>query len=138
MKVKLKEIPGEGLTLIESFDPAVLDLQTPGVEFIAPIQVTAVFYKERSTVWVKVAARGSLRLVCGRCLTDYTHGYAGRFDLSYEVEGRLALDVTDDIRQEILLDYPVRFLCKESCLGLCPQCGKNLNEGSCTHAITEA
>jgi uncharacterized protein len=30
-----------------------------------------------------------------------------------------------------VLELPIRFLCTEDCLGLCPKCGKNLNEGAC-------
>ena len=34
-------------------------------------------------------------------------------------------------REEIILGYPVKFLCKIDCLGLCPKCGQNLNEKKC-------
>ena len=35
------------------------------------------------------------------------------------------------LEEEIMLEMPSRTLCREDCLGLCPKCGKNLNEGSC-------
>ena len=41
------------------------------------------------------------------------------------------LDLTDEIREEIELTFPVRHLCKPDGLGLCPKCGKDLNEGEC-------
>ena len=34
--------------------------------------------------------------------------------------------------QDVLLELPGKVLCSEDCKGLCCQCGKNLNEGSCT------
>lgn len=42
-----------------------------------------------------------------------------------------ALDLFSLVRDDILLELPVRHLCSENCLGLCPQCGQNLNEGRC-------
>jgi uncharacterized protein len=30
-----------------------------------------------------------------------------------------------------ILDMDTKFLCREDCAGLCPQCGKNLNDGPC-------
>ena len=42
------------------------------------------------------------------------------------------VDITSDIREELLLTMPSRFLCSEECKGLCPGCGANLNDGKCT------
>ena len=41
------------------------------------------------------------------------------------------LDLLIPVEEEIMLEMPSRTLCKEDCLGLCPKCGKNLNEGPC-------
>jgi uncharacterized protein len=44
------------------------------------------------------------------------------------------LDLTDLIRQDIVVEQPLRPLCQPECAGLCPQCGENLNEVQCTCA----
>lgn len=41
------------------------------------------------------------------------------------------VDITQSVRDQILLAAPLVCLCKRDCLGLCPECGKNLNEGPC-------
>lgn len=41
------------------------------------------------------------------------------------------LDTDALLRDDILLELPSKFLCKDSCKGLCPKCGKNLNVGRC-------
>ena len=41
------------------------------------------------------------------------------------------LDLTELVRQQILVSLPLRPLCRADCKGLCPECGKNLNEGPC-------
>jgi uncharacterized protein len=83
-----------------------------------------------------VLVRGSLsatvETVCDRC--------AENFELKLETDevchtyknvyGQL-LDLTDDIREDILLTFPQVSLCSEDCLGLCVICGHNLNQGPC-------
>jgi uncharacterized protein len=44
------------------------------------------------------------------------------------------LDLTDLIRQDIVIEQPLRPLCRPECAGLCPQCGENLNDVQCTCA----
>lgn len=41
------------------------------------------------------------------------------------------LSLDELARADILLELPSKFLCREDCRGLCPMCGKNLNEGLC-------
>lgn len=41
------------------------------------------------------------------------------------------LDLTEVLRQDVLLELPVHVLCNVNCKGLCPNCGQNLNEGAC-------
>lgn len=41
------------------------------------------------------------------------------------------IDLTGALREQILLSIPPSPLCGEECKGLCPKCGKDLNEGEC-------
>jgi DUF177 domain-containing protein len=41
------------------------------------------------------------------------------------------IDLTPAVREQILLQIPASPLCREDCLGLCPKCGSDLNEGEC-------
>jgi uncharacterized protein len=41
------------------------------------------------------------------------------------------VDLTEIIREQILLNLPEQVLCKEDCKGLCPQCGANRNLIDC-------
>jgi uncharacterized protein len=134
MKVRLSDISEEGLTVTEALDPAKTGLDAPDLIFTAPVGVTAAFQKQQETVWVEVGVEGDTQRTCARCLESFGRPYDSRFHLDYSVDGKLELDITDDVRQEILLSYPVRFLCRDDCRGLCPQCGTNLNERICTHA----
>ncbi len=136
MKVKISEILEEGLTVAERLDPVEMKLDTPDLRFVDRLDVSARFQKQRETVWVQVGVMGEQKQVCGRCLGLYDRHYEQEFQLGYDVKEKFVLDVTDDIRQEIFLSYPVKFLCREDCRGLCPVCGENLNERSCVHGAS--
>ena len=41
------------------------------------------------------------------------------------------LDMDEQLRAQLEMEFPVRFLCRDDCKGLCQRCGKNLNEGKC-------
>ncbi len=41
------------------------------------------------------------------------------------------LNVDELINNELLLNWPMKILCKEDCKGICKVCGKNLNDGAC-------
>lgn len=47
------------------------------------------------------------------------------------------LDLDELLREDILLELPTKFLCREDCRGLCPVCGKNWNEGPCGCGASE-
>jgi len=51
-------------------------------------------------------------------------------DDQYQYQGN-QLELAPMLREHVILSAPMQPLCGDDCLGLCPQCGKNLNEGSC-------
>ena len=70
---------------------------------------------------------------CGRCLApvekEISAEKIGLFiDLSQAAE---EIDISEDIRSELLLELPMILLCREDCKGLCPECGADLNSGEC-------
>ncbi|NGZ02321.1 MAG: hypothetical protein CV090_04625 [Nitrospira sp. WS238] len=46
------------------------------------------------------------------------------------------LELAPMLREQLILTSPMHPLCSDTCLGLCPRCGKNLNEGPC-HCAAE-
>ncbi len=41
------------------------------------------------------------------------------------------LPLDELVEEDLLLSQPLKVLCKEDCRGLCPQCGTDLNQGTC-------
>jgi uncharacterized protein len=52
-------------------------------------------------------------------------------DRALWIDEHHVLDLTEVVRQDALLAAPLNAVCREDCRGLCPTCGKNLNEGPC-------
>ena len=44
------------------------------------------------------------------------------------------LDMDEQLTEQLELEFPSRFLCKDDCLGICPKCGVNLNDKKCNCA----
>jgi len=95
------------------------------------------------TVSIDAIATATVISRCARCLEEV------RLDITAEMNAEFArqpdpenpdlycfeastLELTDAIRDALVLELPMRFICKEDCKGLCSKCGTNLNTGSCT------
>ena len=99
----------------------------------------------------KLKITGSVRLTaaipCDRCLEEVSTPLelviSKEVDMKQTAEGRIAdldetdfidgysLDVDKLVYGEILVNWPMKTLCREDCKGLCPVCGKDLNKGDC-------
>ncbi len=44
----------------------------------------------------------------------------------------MQLDLEELVFSELVLSLPMKHLCREDCLGVCPTCGANLNDGACS------
>ena len=104
-------------------------------------------------VYLKGYINTELTLECSRCLDQFVHPVVSRLiahfvphshdstltrekelhasDIDTEVYKGKRIDLTQCIRDRILLMVPVICLCVCDCKGICPQCGLDLNERSC-------
>jgi len=108
------------------------------------VRGTVEFTRINKGIFCKGQLRSQVQLECARCLETF----AQPLDLHLEAQFSLPpikpqgetifpigvkgiLDLAEALREQIMLDLPMRPLCKPDCRGLCVQCGKNLNEGPC-------
>ncbi len=137
MKIDANQIPFEGLTLEEKISPHELDLETEIIKFHAPISVSADISKITNAVTVNLTLKALMYTNCSRCMTELEFDFKENIGLNYRVnKSEPIIDLDPDIREEIILGYSIKPLCKTDCKGLCVKCGKNLNEGGCSCATT--
>lgn len=93
---------------------------------------------------------------CDRCLTNFSYHIMASVDDRYYDKNTLTaekkdlfeeqaipfrvyegekLDISSSIIEALLLEVPIKLVCKEDCQGLCPACGQNLNDGNCSCEI---
>ena len=84
-----------------------------------------------------------VRRTCGRCLKEFTAvtkaevlekfypASADNIEKDAFVYDSDVLDITEPLRESLLLAEPIQALCKEDCQGLCAVCGADLNDGDC-------
>ena len=105
-------------------------------------------------IWVNGTLEASTHLACSRCLQEFmAPAQLDIDDVYYPVldmntgerlplpeDGETSctigtdqiLDITESVRQYTMLGLPMMPLCRSDCAGLCPECGVNLNEESCS------
>ena len=95
---------------------------------------------------------GRATLRCARCLSEFDFPFAERVELRLlpaaaapqEEETRLGrddlevrfykeprVDLVELAAEQVALAMPMKPLCSETCRGMCPHCGANLNDGVC-------
>lgn len=110
-------------------------------------------------LYVELQIETALEMECGRCLVptptpvriamneeffptvDIASGLPSKVEHepdSFRVDENHEIDLTEAIRQYALVNLPMRALCRPDCRGLCPTCGRDLNQGPCACAPAEA
>jgi uncharacterized protein len=119
-----------------------------GVELTRPLQVDLKAREVGEGVLVRGTLRTAVRQACRRCLAPVESEIDEHVDLFFAspMEGEADgddgeayplpargddLDLTEAVREHVLLVTPALALCREDCRGLCPTCGADLNEGAC-------
>jgi uncharacterized protein len=96
-------------------------------------------------VWVRGALAVKVDQQCVRCLTPVINTLDIELDERFQLPPILAsdeeqvfaidadhrIDLTPILRELVIVSTPMRVLCQPDCGGICPICGKNLNEGMC-------
>ena len=97
-----------------------------------PIVYDLVISKVSGGALVSGAASTRLTGACGRCLqpSEITLE-TGDLQLFVELGDEEMVDITEDIRAELLINLPANLLCSDDCAGLCSICGGNLNKVQC-------
>jgi uncharacterized protein len=116
--------------------------------FNAPVHIHAELEKTGRQYYLIARIATSAQFTCDRCATGFEREVNAALAMVYvtdELEmGKfqpeevrtidpeaMYIDITDDVRQSILLSIPLKLLCRADCKGLCPTCGTDWNTGQC-------
>lgn len=131
MKIFVDEISEGGIELTEDIQPGALLIDTEAISFISPIEVKANVLKSGNEIFIDMSLQAPVEYTCGKCLSRFQDTLKKRFKVIREAKPQGVVELDDEIRQEIILDYPMKIICRDDCKGLCPNCGQNLNIAEC-------
>lgn len=141
---RLKRSPGESARFNLEADLPSLEIGGESFTFPAPVRAGLVVGNTGTVLSVEGELSGRLTLACGRCLEPYDYFFQAPFEETYApaaVEDGEAIpfngdtvDLTPEALKSIVLTLPMKMLCREDCPGLCPGCGRKLDEGRCACA----
>ncbi len=145
MKIIISEIPDEGLD-VEFRETVAFDAGA------SPVQAQLKIKKVGAEVVVSGNILTTVGLECSRCLKDFRSEFAFPFEAIFRPVEQLKqeekhelkveeldmgfyskdeLDLFDIIKEQVLLNLPMKPLCDDLCKGICLKCGADLNAGDC-------
>ena len=132
MKIEVAKLRDEPIVLEEAVAASQWGMDNYDARFTGDIFYHCSFARYGNEILVDVAVDLTYDATCSRCLKESKEAVHREFQLNYNVlTVGDTLVVDDDVREQVLLDHPMRFLCKEDCKGICPGCGVDLNTDRC-------
>ena len=132
MKIALNSFKNNNsLVLEEEINPEDLDIDIGIMHFPDPLRLKVEAWKSKDDLTVEAHVEGERNFTCSLCLEEFNNLFEKDFTLHYDIKGRDSVTIDQDVRDEILLEHPIRILCSPDCRGLCPFCGANLNNEIC-------
>jgi len=138
LRLPLTEVKEKGSAAVEvSVPPQAVGAALEGGELLGDVLVKGTITQEDEEAAFAGSARGRWRIECARCLAPVESPYAAAVESRVPIDGG-PMDLSDDVRQAIVLAQPMKTYCRPDCKGLCPVCRGNRNLADCGHAPAEA
>jgi uncharacterized protein len=151
MRIEVESLTAGGKPFEQTYAPADLALEDEFAALAADVRAWGRASRKSDEVRVSGSLQTAVELRCDRCLgpvpVSVNVDFAANFvragdptaearelheeDLEVSVFDGDSIDLDEIVREQILLALPARQLCRDDCKGLCPTCGKNLNNESC-------
>ena len=154
MKMDLSPIFGGETDELSLDYPLTIGEEFAGVTFPKPARVLGTITNKAGYIALKATITLSYETLCDRCLRpiskeltlDYEKGIAlsGTLETEDQDEYLIArekmLELDEPLTEAVILEFPMKNLCREDCKGLCPVCGCDLNlmQCSCSRTVKNA
>ena len=152
MFITLRELELHRVSVSETYLPGALDFQEAGFKQMSPLAVKAEAELAGKEIRIRGHISGTMEAACGRCLEqtevpvdlDFDLPYRPMEEIAHEEELEVGEDelrvgffagdgvnLSDVVREQVLLAVPMKVVCRPDCRGLCPVCGTNRNLRQC-------
>jgi uncharacterized protein len=156
-QLDLRTVTASEIPLRRTFAPADLPSDAEDVRLLGDVRFEGVLQKRDQRFRLKGRVEATLELTCARCVEPFPWPVAAEVDLTYVPEPQAGpgakpadpdvelsdedlttayyrdhvLDLGEMLREQFYLAMPMQPLHSETCKGLCPHCGTNLNTATC-------
>ncbi len=135
--------------------PSEIDIELEEAQFVEEIHGHLQLSRRVEDVYVKGSFSTSVQVECRCCIEPFATSISGDIEVQFYPTDVAApsdpwqadtgeryylgdtIDLSDEVRQSLIIEIPNWPLCSETCKGLCPQCGQNLNAADCGCHISE-
>jgi len=135
-----------------TFQPDEVAQKGDSYRIVEPVVLDFTIHRDKERFRLVGSVKTELELSCSRCLEPFRWPVDVAFDQRFlpaaemTTDGELEvqaedvevgyyrddqIDLNELLREQFYLALPMKPLCREHCAGLCPQCGTNLNSGTC-------
>ncbi len=126
-----------------ALEPAELAIAPGEMALIGGVKLEGTMSNVGDVLLLKARLSAREQRTCGRCLKEFTTELEAEVVEKFYPAGSEhiendafvydsdVIDITEPLREGLLLAEPMQALCKPDCRGLCPVCGADLNEGDC-------
>jgi len=144
---ELRQNEGDSVELDEKLALDTIEHGGERLQLIGPVAFKGTLGNVAGGLILKGRVSLELKTYCHRCLEDvllplefdmqerFSHTES-QDDDTYRIE-KDTIDLETVILDNIELNLPARFLCREDCRGLCPVCGTNRNKDKCSCRVED-
>jgi uncharacterized protein len=152
MRIRVESILEGGKSIEGTVEPSSIPLDEPCYRLAEPLTFTGRATRSGEDVYVEGTLAGSVEAQCSRCLENFALPLDVSLDVMFVPEQESedaeedmfesethrayysgeSIDLLEQLRDIILVNLPIKPICRSDCKGLCPQCGADLNREPCT------
>jgi uncharacterized protein len=132
IKFLVRDVFSKELEINQTIPMEGIGLSSEEIDLRSPVTIKAKIERIDNQIVAHTKVSADFGYLCARCLEEFHEvqeiEYVFDFEVTPEVD---AIDLGEEIRQEMILANPARILCKPDCKGICVGCGVNLNLEKC-------
>ncbi|MCD8198912.1 MAG: DUF177 domain-containing protein [Phascolarctobacterium sp.] len=140
---EIKRNLAEQKTFSYSLEPEELNISERDIHILGTINAEGKISNVGRILFLEAVITAKVQHACNRCLKELVTCIKAEVTEEFYISDTEGieqdvstcdsdiLDITEPLREGLLLAEPMQTLCKEDCLGLCPICGTDLNTGCC-------
>ncbi len=112
------------------------------VDFLKPVKIEGKITNTEGILGMNAKGTTRVTMQCSRCLSPVEVDVEFYLNENFKATGDISeedfigfsgdeIDITEIVMDAVHIATPMKVVCDDDCKGLCPSCGKNLNEGDC-------